>query len=511
LMASLDFLPNSPTLMNAGADLQQLSACFVLPIEDSLESIFGTLRDAALIHQSGGGTGFNFSRLRPKGDPVQSTGGVASGPVSFMRIFNAATEEIKQGGVRRGANMGILKVDHPDILEFIACKEQEGAFRNFNISVAVNDEFFEAMERDGDFPLVFGGRVYKTLPAKQVFGEITRHAHKNGEPGLLFLDAVNRANPTPALGAIEATNPCGEQPLLPYESCTLGSINLVQMTEGKEVAWTKLRRVVHDAVRFLDNVIEVNSFPTAEIAAATRRTRKIGLGIMGWADMLYQLGIPYDSAAALKLAEKVASFIREEARTASRALARERGVFPAWEKSVYYPELPLRNATLTTIAPTGSVSAIAGVSPGIEPVFALSYSRSVLDGKKLLVVDKVFSGYLRANFPEPQREAILNTVYLNGTLREAEGVPPETRKVFKTALEIKPEWHLKMQAAFQKYVDNAVSKTVNLPQTATETDVAAILRQAHTFGLKGLTLYRSGSRKDQPLIPLTSCPPCQEN
>lgn len=509
LMAGLDFLPNSPTLINAGRELGQLAACFVLPVEDSIEAIFETLKETALIHKSGGGTGFNFSRLRPKGDPVRSTGGVASGPVSFMRIFNAATEEVKQGGVRRGANMGILRVDHPDILEFITCKEEEGAFRNFNLSVAVTDAFFMLLERGKDLPLVFGGRVYNAIPAPRVFETIARHAHANGEPGLLFLDAVNRDNPTPVLGAIEATNPCGEQPLLPYEACNLGSINLARMLSGKEVAWDRLRGVVHDAVRFLDDVVEVNSFPIPEIAAATRRTRKVGLGIMGWADMLFRLGIPYDSAAALELAGEIMSFIREEARAASRALAAERGAFPAWEQSVYYPELPLRNATLTTIAPTGSISGIAGVSPGIEPVFALSYTRTVFDGKKLLVVDRVFLDYLKAHFPETQREAILNAVYLAGNLQEVDGVPPEAKAVFKTALEIAPEWHLRVQAAFQEHTDNAVSKTINLPQAATVEDVADVFRMAYTLGLKGLTVYRTGSRKDQPLTPPVNCRPCR--
>ncbi|MDI6632112.1 MAG: adenosylcobalamin-dependent ribonucleoside-diphosphate reductase [Bacillota bacterium] len=509
LMAGLDFLPNSPTLINAGRELGQLAACFVLPVEDSIEAIFETLKETALIHKSGGGTGFNFSRLRPKGDPVRSTGGVASGPVSFMRIFNAATEEIKQGGVRRGANMGILRVDHPDILEFITCKEEEGAFRNFNLSVAVTDAFFMLLERGEDLPLIFGGRIYNTIPALRVFETIARHAHANGEPGLLFLDAVNRDNPTPVLGHIEATNPCGEQPLLPYEACNLGSINLAQMLSGKGVAWDRLRGVVHDAVRFLDDVVEVNSFPIPEIAAATRRTRKVGLGIMGWADVLFRLGIPYDSAAALELAGEIMSFIREEARAASRALAAERGAFPAWEQSVYYPELPLRNATLTTIAPTGSISGIAGVSPGIEPVFALSYTRTVFDGKKLLVVDRVFLDYLKAYFPEAQREAILNAVYLAGNLQDVDGVPPEAKAVFKTALEIAPEWHLRVQAAFQEHTDNAVSKTINLPQAATVEDVADVFRMAYTLGLKGLTVYRTGSRKDQPLTPPANCRPCR--
>ncbi|MEW6182042.1 MAG: adenosylcobalamin-dependent ribonucleoside-diphosphate reductase [Bacillota bacterium] len=511
LMAEFDFLPNSPTLINAGRGSGQLAACFVLPIEDNIEDIFESLKQAALIHKSGGGTGFNFSRLRPKGDPVKSTGGVASGPVSFMRVFNAATEEIRQGGVRRGANMGILRVDHPDILEFITCKQHEGEFRNFNISVAVGDVFFDAVEKGGDIPLVFGGRVYTTVPARQVFGSICRLAHANGEPGLLFIDEINRANPLPALGPIDATNPCGEQPLLPYESCTLGSINLFAMTSGKKVDWERLRRVVNHAVRFLDDVIEINNFPVPEIDAATRRTRKVGLGAMGWADMLYGLGIPYDSEQALALAEEVASFIRREAYEASKTLAEERGPFPAWEQSVYYPKTPLRNATLTTIAPTGSISGIAGVSPGIEPAFALSYSRSVLDGKKLRVVDRVFRDHLRNNYPEPEREAILSAVHATGTLTDVRGLTEEEQAVFITAHEISPAWHLRMQAAFQKYVDNAVSKTVNLPQQATEAEVSDIFKRAYALGLKGLTIYRTGSRNDQPLASLTNCPPCQES
>jgi ribonucleoside-diphosphate reductase alpha chain len=509
LMAALDFLPNSPTLINAGRQGGQLAACFVLPVEDSIEAIFETLKQTALIHKSGGGTGFDFSRLRPKGDPVQSTGGVASGPVSFMRIFNAATEEVKQGGVRRGANMGILRVDHPDIFGFVACKEKEGEMRNFNISVAVTEEFFGAYAADKDFPLRFGGRIYRSVPARELFDYIVAHAHATGEPGLLFLDAVNRANPTPALGRIEATNPCGEQPLLPYESCNLGSVNLAQMVKERSVDWEKLRTVVRNAVRFLDDVVEVNSFPVPAIAAATRRTRKVGLGVMGWADLLFLLRIPYDSEAALQLAAELMGFIRAEARAASRQLASERGTFPAWDKSVYYPDLPLRNATLTTIAPTGSISGIAGVSSGIEPVFALSYTRTVFDRKKLLVVNKPFLAYLSANFPEAQREAILNAVYRNGTLEGVTELPPEDRAVFKTALEIAPEWHLRMQAAFQQATDNAVSKTINLPETATQADVAAIFRAAHALGLKGLTVYRTGSRKDQPLALPANCRPCR--
>ncbi|ACX51594.1 ribonucleoside-diphosphate reductase, adenosylcobalamin-dependent [Ammonifex degensii KC4] len=874
LMASLDFLPNSPTLINAGRELGQLAACFVLPIEDSIESIFETLKYAALIHKSGGGTGFDFSRLRPKGDPVRSTGGVASGPVSFMRIFNAATEEIKQGGVRRGANMGILRADHPDIMEFVACKEEEGAFRNFNISVAVTDAFFETLARSGEWELVFRGKVYRRLPARELFDWIVQHAHANGEPGLLFLDAINRANPTPALGRIEATNPCvtgdtlvytdqglvrvkelaqqerppmlvadsrvsserfvpasaafatgkkqvfklvtregfevrltadhlvmtergwvaardlvkgdrifvldrpggfgtegsyelglvlgwlvgdggikadkavlsffgeekgelapafaaagavvcpslngrpykvgvveilgrnearvqstrlrelveqwglaekklqvpevvfrgsrdmqvgflralfsadgrvekgsgsryavvltsvdrdflrdvqrlllnfgiysrifrgrhrselralpngrggrseypcqevcdlrisgeslitfyqeigflpghkaeqlakivasfrrgpyrkpfvarfealipdgeemvydltvpavhafvanglvvhncGEQPLLPYESCNLGSINLLNMVDGAGFSWEKLREVVHLAVRFLDDVIEVNNFPVPAIAAATRRTRKVGLGVMGWADALFKLGIPYDSEAALGLGAEVMRFIREEARAASRQLAEERGTFPAWEDSVYYPHLPLRNATLTTIAPTGSISAIAGVSPGIEPVFALAYTRMVLDGKKLLVVDKVFQEYVEQNFPPSRREEIMAGVSRTGNLglcAEELDLPEDMRRLFKTALEIAPEWHLRHQATFQQYTDNAVSKTINLPSDSSPEEVGQIFWKAFELKVKGLTVYRTGSRREQPLLLPTTCRPCR--
>ncbi|WP_205664674.1 ribonucleotide reductase N-terminal alpha domain-containing protein [Ammonifex thiophilus] len=869
LMASLDFLPNSPTLINAGRELGQLAACFVLPIEDSIESIFETLKYAALIHKSGGGTGFDFSRLRPKGDPVRSTGGVASGPVSFMRIFNAATEEIKQGGVRRGANMGILRADHPDIMEFVACKEEEGAFRNFNISVAVPDAFFETLARSGEWELTFRGKVYRRLPARELFDWIVQHAHANGEPGLLFLDAINRANPTPALGRIEATNPCvtgdtlvytdrglvrvkdlaqqeappvlvadsrvssagfvpasavfatgkkrvfklvtregfevrltadhlvmtergwvaardlvkgdrlfildrpggfgtegsyelglalgwlvggggvgtdeaalgspseekelapafaavgaevrpgldgrlckagaaavlersearvqsvrlrelaerwglagkkvpetvfrgsrgmqvgflralfsaggrieegsgsrcavvltsadrdflrdvqqlllnfgiysrifqgsrrselcalpgsrgrsepccrevydlrvsggslvtfhreisflpgpkaerlaqivasfrygpyrepfvahfealipdgeetvydltvpvvhafvanglvvhncGEQPLLPYESCNLGSINLLNMVDGTGFSWDKLREVVHLAVRFLDDVIEVNNFPVPIIAAATRRTRKVGLGIMGWADALFKLGIPYDSEAALELGAEVMRFIREEARAASRRLAEERGTFPAWEDSIYYPHLPLRNATLTTIAPTGSISAIAGVSPGIEPVFALVYTRVVLGGKKLLVIDKVFQEYVERSFPPPQREEIMAAVSRTGNLGlcAAElNLPKDMRRLFKTALEIAPEWHLRHQATFQQYTDNAVSKTINLPTDFSPEEVGRIFWKAFELKVKGLTVYRTGSRREQPLLLPATCRPC---
>ncbi|MGO0121918.1 ribonucleotide reductase N-terminal alpha domain-containing protein [Desulfothermobacter acidiphilus] len=801
LMANLDFLPNTPTLINAGRELGQLAACFVLPLEDSIESIFETLKHAALIHKSGGGTGFNFSRLRPKGDPVRSTGGVASGPVSFMRIFNAATEEIKQGGVRRGANMGILRADHPDIMEFVACKEEEGAFRNFNISVAVPDAFFTALDRSQEWKLVFRDKVYRRLPARELFDWIVQHAHANGEPGLLFVDAVNQANPTPALGLIEATNPCvtgdtwvytgqglirvrdlaqrkwlppvvadsrvdsnplvpavaalatgrkpvfrlltregyqlrltadhqvlttrgwvaaeklrpgdgllvldrpggfgregsyelglalgwmltakkesilvpvgsggwggfletreeglripeevftgskelqrgflqalfsawgevslsplavtlrapveellleaqrlllnfgvrsclcragraaeliltrgavaafhreigllpgaeaerlergliaaqpfpdeeepalahfqelvyegeetvydlvvpgvhafvanglvvhncGEQPLLPYESCNLGSINLLNMVEGNGLSWEKLREVVHLAVRFLDDVIEVNHFPVPAIAAATRRTRKVGLGVMGWADALFRLGIPYDSEAALALAEEVMSFIRKEARVASRQLAEERGPFPSWEESIYHPELPLRNATLTTIAPTGSISAIAGVSPGIEPVFALVYRRVVLDNRVLLVVDKVFREYLKRNFTPEQGEAIMSAVAQTGNLSSVAaefGLPETARRLFRTALEITPEWHLRHQAAFQRHTDNAVSKTINLPREIAPAEVAHIFRMAFELRVKGITVYRTGSRREQPLLLPATCRPC---
>lgn len=509
MMRSLEFLPNSPTLMNCGRKLGQLAACFVLSVEDSVEQIFDALKYTAIIHRSGGGTGFDFSLLRPKGTQVGDGFGKAAGPVSFMRIFNAATEEIKQSGVRRGANMGILRVDHPDIYEFIACKKEEGELRNFNISVAVTDQFIDAVQSGSDWPLSFKGEVYKVTDARELFASIVHHAHKRGDPGILFIDAINRANPTPALGFIRATNPCGEQPLLDYESCTLGSINLLNMVSNGAVDWRRLKTAVESAVRFLDNVIEINRFPLSQIAEATLLTRKIGLGVMGWADMLFRLGIPYDSEAALQLAEELMAFISETARQTSIDLARERGTFPAWRQSIYYPRTLLRNATLTTIAPTGSISAIAGTSSGIEPVYGLAYFRVILDQNELWTADKPFLDYLHNNLSREVREKVLKTICQKGSIQGLNEIDAKARSIFKTALEIDPQWHLRMQAAFQKHTDNAVSKTVNLPNNTTAEQVARIFEQAHELGLKGITVYRSGSRSRQPLNLPVDCRICR--
>jgi ribonucleoside-diphosphate reductase alpha chain len=505
LMADLDFLPNSPTLINCGRPLGQLSACFVVPVGDSIEEIFDALKYTAIIHKSGGGTGIDFSPIRPRNSLVRSTCGQASGPVSFMRVFNAATEEVRQGGVRRGANMGILRIDHPDIFEFVSCKDQEGAFRNFNISVAVPDCFFQAAEEGRGWPLSFNGRVVREVPARELLAAVARSAHATGEPGLLFIDAINRANPTPSLDAISACNPCGEAPLLPYESCNLGSINLFRLARGNRLDWERLGEVVELAVRFLDDVIEVNRYPLPQIALASRHTRKIGLGVMGWADLLFQLQIPYDSEQALGLAGEVMSFISRRGREASAALASQRGVFPAWRESVFHPDRPMRHATLTTIAPTGSISALAGVSSGIEPVFALAYVRTVLENRKLAVVDAAFRQWLET---APESRAILAAVQQTGSVQGLPGVAPKLQAVFRNTLEIAPEWHLRMQAAFQQHTDNAVSKTVNLPSTVAAPEVEAIFRQAHRLGLKGITVYRTGARSGQPLALYSSCTSC---
>ncbi len=504
LLASLDFLPNSPTLMNAGTPLGQLSACFVLPVHDTMESIFDALRAMALLQRAGGGTGFAFSRLRPRGDTVASTGGEASGPVSFMRVFDCATENIKRGGRRRGANMGVLRVDHPDILEFVDAKLDASSLRNFNLSVAVTDAFMSALERDGEYDLMHPvpGRRAGRLPARRVFDDIVDRCWRTGDPGLLYLDALNRDNPTPALGAIETTNPCGEVPLLPWESCVLGSINLAQMVvEGAESAvdWERLRSVVHVGIRFLDDVIEVNREPLAEIAAAARGTRKIGLGVMGFADCLIRLGVAYDSADAVSWADRLMAFIAAEARIASRRLAMERGVFPRWVESVHATRGErVRNATLLSIAPTGTLSIIAGTSGGIEPLFALAYRREhTLGGEPLLELNPTFLRYLESRGLD--HADVLDTVAARGTVQHAKGLPEAARRLFATATEIPIAQQLRIQQAFQRHVDNAVSKTINLAEETEPADVAEAYLQGWRLGLKGVTVYRSGSKGQQVL------------
>ncbi|KHK00556.1 vitamin B12-dependent ribonucleotide reductase [Desulfovibrio sp. TomC] len=504
LMVGMRFLPNSPTLMNAGTPLGQLAACFVLPVGDSMDEIFDAVKFAALIHKSGGGTGFSFSRLRPKKSRVGSTGGVASGPVSFMRIFNTATEQVKQGGTRRGANMGILRIDHPDILEFISCKERENELQNFNISVALTERFMQAVEKGEDYDLIDprDGSVRSRLSANEVFALLVRKAWESGDPGIVFLDRINRDNPTPALGEIESTNPCGEQPLLPFEACNLGSINLSvfydpQAKDG--IDWKGLTETVHLAVRFLDNVIDASRYPFEQITEMVHANRKIGLGVMGFADLLYLLGVPYDSTEALSLAEKLMETIQAEARSASKLLAAERGPFPAYPDSVYGKRNlgPYRNATTTTIAPTGTLSIIAGCSSGIEPLFALSFARHVMDGEKLVEANPHFVAALKA--AGAHSDALMEEVTRKGSIAHIGMLPESLREVFVTAMDIEPVWHLKMQAAFQKYTDNAVSKTVNLPGSATQEDIRGIYWLAYELGCKGVTVYRDGCKANQVL------------
>jgi ribonucleoside-diphosphate reductase alpha chain len=498
LMTNLDFLPNSPTLMNAGRELGQLSACFVLPVEDSMEGIFTAVKDAALIHKSGGGTGFSFSRIRPKNSPVKTTGGVASGPVSFMKVFNSATEAIKQGGTRRGANMGILRIDHPDILEFINCKQDCNDLTNFNISVGITQEFMEALKNDTHYELKFNNTVYTNYKAKEIFDLIVERAWANGEPGIVFLDRLNSGNPTPALGEIEATNPCGEQPLLGYEACNLGSLNLENIVDDDRVNWNKLEQMVISSMRFLDNVIEVNKFPLKRIEKMVLGNRKVGLGIMGWANLLFKLQIPYNSNQAILLAEELMRFLQEKAHQASVELAKERGSFPNIEHSIF--KEPKRNATCTTIAPTGTISMIAGSSSGIEPAFSIAYTKNVLDGANLVEVNPIFEKYVNDNFDLQTAQKIIEKAAQSGSLEEIEELPEQIKKVFVTALDIEPEWHVKMQAAFQRHCDNAVSKTVNFPNEATKDDVKKAYTLAYELGCKGLTVYRTGSREEEVLI-----------
>ncbi len=503
LMTSKRFLPNSPTLMNAGKPLGQLSACFVLPVGDSMDEIFDAVKNAALIHKSGGGTGFSFSRLRPAGATVRSTGGVASGPISFMKVFNSATEAVKQGGTRRGANMGILRVDHPDILEFIHCKKNNQDITNFNISVGITEAFMRAVERDEDYALIDpkSGKAVGALHAPEVFGLIVDAAWENGEPGIVFLDRLNRDNVLPAMGRIESTNPCGEQPLLPYESCNLGSINLTKMlreTDGKaELDYELLGKTVDEAIHFLDNVIDINHYPLAQIGETTRAGRKVGLGVMGFADLLLLLGIPYDSEEGVRLADTLMGYIDARAHAASRALSKARGAFPAFGESTLKDGAPQRNATVTTIAPTGTLSILAGCSSGIEPVFAYAYIRNVMDNTELvetnpILLDKLDELGLKS-------DALLKRIASEGTVAHCDALPAALRRVFVCAHDIAPEWHLRMQAAFQRHTDNAVSKTVNFANSATRADVAAVYRMAYTEGLKGVTIYRDGSRDAQVL------------
>jgi len=502
MMANLEFLPNSPTLMNAGRPLGQLSACFVLPIDDSMEAIFEAIKNAALIHKSGGGTGFSFSKIRPAGSVVRTTGGVASGPISFMKVFNSATEAVKQGGTRRGANMGILRVDHPDIRAFITCKQDNKEITNFNISIGITEKFMEAVENDTEYEIISpkSKKVIRKENARAIFNMIVENAWNNGEPGIIFLDRINRTNTVPGAGEIESTNPCGEQPLLPYEACNLGSINLMEMLkeDGGSFNYEKLSQTVHRAIHFLDNVIDVNVYPHPMINEKTKATRKVGLGIMGWADSLYSMEIPYNSQEAVELGRSLMRYIDSESKKASMNLAQIKGVFPYYDKSIFKEkDILIRNATTTTIAPTGTLSIIASVSSGVEPVFGLSFIRNIMDIDEMVEINPVFEKDMIER--ELYSENLMKEIAKEGTLQNIEEISDDIKQIYVTAHDITPEWHIKMQAVFQEHTDNAVSKTVNLRNEATRDDVRDVFLQSYSLGCKGVTMYRDGSRDYQVL------------